>query len=149
MAGFEQRHVIVTGGGGGIGSQTVRRFAAAGARVAIFDRDLTAAVKLADEIVSSGAEAMAFTCDITDRAQIDAAVEGARTAFGPVSVLVNNAGWDIFRPFLKTLPDEWRQLIDINLVGALHMHHAVLPDMIAQAHGRIINIASDAARVVG
>ena len=90
---------------------------------------------------------MAFTCDITDRAQIDAAVEGARTAFGPVSVLVNNAGWDIFRPFLKTLPDEWRQLIDINLVGALHMHHAVLPDMIAQAHGRIINIASDAARV--
>ena len=147
MAGFEQRHVIVTGGGGGIGSQTGRRFAAAGARVAIFDRDLTAAVKLADEIVSSGAEAMAFTCDITDRAQIDAAVEGARTAFGPVSVLVNNAGWDIFRPFLKTLPDEWRQLIDINLVGALHMHHAVLPDMIAQAHGRIINIASDAARV--
>lgn len=147
MAGFEQKHVIVTGGGGGIGSHTVRRFAAAGASVAIFDRDVAAASKLADEIAAEGGTAKAFGCDITDRAQIDAAVEAARAAFGPVSVLVNNAGWDIFRPFLKTSPDEWRKLIDINLVGALHMHHAVLPDMIGQGHGRIINIASDAARV--
>lgn len=147
MGGFDQKHVIVTGGGGGIGSQTVRRFAVAGARVAIFDRDLAAASRLADEIAATGGEAMAFACDITDRAQIDAAVEAARLAFGPVTVLVNNAGWDIFRPFLKTDADEWRKLIDINLVGALHMHHAVLPDMIAGNAGRIINIASDAARV--
>ena len=60
---------------------------------------------------------------------------------------MNNAGWDIFKPFLKTVPAEWEKLIAINLTGALHMHHAVLPGMVERKAGRIINIASDAARV--
>jgi len=62
-------------------------------------------------------------------------------------VLVNNAGWDVFTPFTKTEPAQWDKLIAINLVGALHMHHAVLPGMVARRQGRIVNIASDAARV--
>ena len=71
----------------------------------------------------------------------------AEQKLGPIDALVNNAGWDVFRPFLKTEPAEWEKLIAINLTGALHMHHAVLPGMVARKRGRIVNIASDAARV--
>jgi 2-hydroxycyclohexanecarboxyl-CoA dehydrogenase len=65
---------------------------------------------------------------------------------GPIDVLVNNAGWDIFKPFLQTEPAEWQKLIDINLTGALHMLHAVLPGMVERNAGRVVTIASDAAR---
>ncbi len=147
MSGLEDRHVVVTGGGGGIGSATARHFASLGARVAIFDRDLDAAEKAASDIRDSGGEARAFTCDITRRDEIDAAVSASSEALGPIAVLVNNAGWDIFRPFLQTSPEEWQRLIDINLVGALHMHHAVLPGMVECKFGRVVTIASDAARV--
>jgi 2-hydroxycyclohexanecarboxyl-CoA dehydrogenase len=125
----------------------VRRFVAQGAHVSVFDRDLAGATRVADAVTEAGGTAKAFACDITDRPQVEQAVAAAIDAFGPVAVLVNNAGWDIFRPFLKTTPEEWQQLIAINLVGALHMHHVVLPGMVEQRYGRIINIASDAARV--
>ncbi|WP_244946233.1 2-hydroxycyclohexanecarboxyl-CoA dehydrogenase, partial [Pandoraea apista] len=132
---------------GGIGGATCRRLGGEGAAVAVFDRDLAAAQRVAGEIVEAGGRAQAFACDITVREQVDAAVGAVAQAFGPVSVLVNNAGWDIFKPFTKTVPAEWDRLIAINLIGALHMHHAVLPEMVARRSGRIVNIASDAARV--
>lgn len=147
MVGLEKKHVIVTGGGGGIGSATVQRFAAAGAHVSIFDRDVDAATTAAAMVSAAGGTARPYRCDITRRPEIDQALAASRASHGPVSVLVNNAGWDIFRPFLKTTPEEWQRLIDINLIGALHMHHAVLPEMVERSYGRIINIASDAARV--
>ena len=78
---------------------------------------------------------------------VDAAVAAVEQELGPIDVLVNNAGWDVFRPFVKTEPAQWERLIAINLTGALHMHHAVLPGMVARKRGRIVNIASDAARV--
>ena len=139
--------VVITGGGGGIGSATARHFAKLGAKVAVLDRDLAAAERTAGEIQASGGTARAFACDITERAQIDSAVAVIEAELGPIGVLVNNAGWDLFRPFLKTTPEDWQRLIAINLVGALHMHHAVLPRMVERKHGRIVNIASDAARV--
>lgn len=147
MRRFEGKTVIVTGGGGGIGGATCRRFASEGAAVAVFDRDQAAAERRAGEIEEAGGRAQAFACDITVRDQVDRAVAAVSTAFGPVDVLVNNAGWDIFKPFTKTTPAQWESLIAINLVGALHMHHAVLPEMVARRSGRIVNIASDAARV--
>ncbi|RRJ27490.1 SDR family oxidoreductase [Pandoraea apista] len=130
-----------------MGGATCRRLGGEGAAVAVFDRDLAAAQRVAGEIVEAGGRAQAFACDITVREQVDAAVGAVAQAFGPVSVLVNNAGWDIFKPFTKTVPAEWDRLIAINLIGALHMHHAVLPEMVARRSGRIVNIASDAARV--
>jgi 2-hydroxycyclohexanecarboxyl-CoA dehydrogenase len=146
MKKLSGKTVIVTGGAGGIGGATCRRFAVEGAKVAVFDMNLAAAQKVADEINASGGTAVAFNCNITDRAQVDAAVAGATLQLGPIAVLVNNAGWDIFKPFTKTVPQEWEKLIAINLTGALHMLHAVLPGMVAQGVGRIVNIASDAAR---
>ena len=147
MRGLKDKPVIVTGGGGGIGGATCRRFAEAGARVAVFDIDLGAAERVAAAITATGGAARAFACDITDHEGVAAAVAAAEAALGPVGALVNNAGWDVFRLFKDSDPAEWQKLIAINLVGALNMHHAVLPGMIARKSGRIVNIASDAARV--
>lgn len=147
MGQFHNQTVIVTGGAGGIGGATCRRFAQQGANVAVFDLNLAAAQQLAADIVATGGQAAAFQCDITDRASVDAAVAATEAQLGAVDVLVNNAGWDIFRPFTKTTPPEWDKLIAVNLVGALHMHHSVLPGMVARKQGRIVNVASDAARV--
>ncbi len=147
MRNLDGKTVVVTGGGGGIGGATCRRFAAEGARVAVFDMNLEAAERVAQGIRAAGGVAQAFQCNITDRAEVDVAVAATEAALGPIDVLVNNAGWDVFKPFTKTVPAEWDKLIAINLTGALHMHHAVLPGMAARKQGRIINIASDAARV--
>ncbi|WP_298233059.1 2-hydroxycyclohexanecarboxyl-CoA dehydrogenase [uncultured Azohydromonas sp.] len=147
MQRFENQTVIVTGGGGGIGGATCRRFAKEGARVAVFDLNLEAAQKVVADIRAEGGVAEALRCDITDRDSVNAAVAATESRLGPVDVLVNNAGWDVFKPFVKTEPAQWERLIAINLTGALHMHHAVLPGMAARKKGRIVNIASDAARV--
>ena len=138
---------VVTSGGGGIGGATCRRFAREGAQVAVFDRDLEAALRVAQAIGSGGGQAQAFQCDITDRFAVDAAVAQVKSRFGGIDILVNNAGWDVFLPFTKTVPEQWERLIAVNLTGALHMHHAVLPLMVEKKAGRIVNIASDAARV--
>jgi 2-hydroxycyclohexanecarboxyl-CoA dehydrogenase len=147
MRGLSGRVVIITGGGGGIGSATAKRFAAEGAKVAVFDIDAAAAARTAAEIVAEGGGARAFACDITDHAAVARTVAESEAALGPVEVLINNAGWDIFRPFLQTTPAEWERLIAVNLVGALNMHHVVLPGMVERRRGRVVNIASDAARV--
>jgi 2-hydroxycyclohexanecarboxyl-CoA dehydrogenase len=147
MPRFNNQTVAVTGGGGGIGGAICRRFAAEGANVAVLDRDEAAAKRTADAITAAGGKALALACDITDRAAVDRTFAAIAKAFGPVDVLVNNAGWDVFLPFTKTTPDQWERLIAINLTGALHMHHAALPSMVERRKGRIINVASDAARV--
>jgi 2-hydroxycyclohexanecarboxyl-CoA dehydrogenase len=146
MANMTNKTIIVTGGGGGIGGATCRRFAKDGGKVAVFDMNIEAAERVAAGIVAAGGKAIAFRCDITDRASVDAAVAATESQLGPIDVLVNNAGWDVFKPFTKTVPAEWDKLISINLIGALHMHHAVLPGMAERKRGRIVNVASDAAR---
>ena len=146
MQKFEGKTVIVTGGGGGIGGAACRRFGREGAKVAVFDLNLDAAQRVAAEVREAGGQAEAFQCDITQRSQVDAAVQAAEAKLGPIAVLVNNAGWDVFKPFVKTVPAEWDKLIAINLTGALHMLHAVLPGMAERGQGRIVNVASDAAR---
>jgi 2-hydroxycyclohexanecarboxyl-CoA dehydrogenase len=74
-------------------------------------------------------------------------VKKAVDAAGPVDILVNNAGWDMFRPFLKTDPEFWHKIIAINLVGPMNVTHCVLPGMVARGRGKVVNVASDAARV--
>lgn len=147
MKRFQHKTIVVTGGGGGIGGATCRRFAQEGGHVAVFDLNLEAAEKVAAQIRAEGGTAQAVHCDITDRDSVDAAVAATEAQLGPIDVLVNNAGWDVFKPFTKTEPAQWDKLIAINLVGALNLHHAVLPGMAARKTGRVVNIASDAARV--
>ena len=147
MRGLKDKTVIVTGGGNGIGAAVTARFGEEGAKVAIWDIDEDAAQAQAATIITDGGRAEAFACDITDYQAVIAAVESTEAALGPVDVLINNAGWDVFRPFLKTDPELWDQIIAINLKGVIHTHHAVLPGMVERGAGRVVNVASDAARV--
>jgi 2-hydroxycyclohexanecarboxyl-CoA dehydrogenase len=147
MRGLSNRVVIITGAGGGIGGATAHRFAEEGAAVGVLDRDASTADATAASIVAGGGRAIAIPCDITELEVVQTSIARIEAELGPIDVLVNNAGWDIFKPFLQTTPDEWRKLIDINLVGVLNMHYAVLPGMVGRGHGRVVNVASDAARV--
>lgn len=147
MKGLKDKMVIATGGGGGIGSAVCRRFAEEGAQVAVFDLNAEAAKAVADDIVGRGGRAAAFTVDLTSQESVNAAVAAAEQQLGPTHVLVNNAGWDYAAPFLKTDKALWEKIVAVNLYGALYMHHAVLGGMSARGAGRVINVASDAARV--
>lgn len=147
MKGLENRTVIVTGGGGGIGQAVCKRFAEHGAKVAVLDRDEAAAQATVELITEAGGKAQAYAADITDYAAIATTVASIEQDLGTPTVLVNNAGFDRFMPFLKTEPAMWESLIAVNLTGALNMHHVVLPKMVEAGGGRVINIASDAARV--
>ena len=137
MRGLAGKTVLVTGGGGAIGAALCRRFAAQGARLLVADR-----VRESAERVAAECKGAALVFDISD-------YEAAKSALREqvIDVLVNNAGWDRFQNFVETKPEEWEQLIAINLRGPLNMHHVVLPQMLARGRGRIVNISSDAARV--
>ncbi|MED5408592.1 MAG: SDR family oxidoreductase [Pseudomonadota bacterium] len=136
---------VVTGGGGGIGGATCRRFSKEGAKVAVLDVDLDAAQAVAASL--GNADSIALHVDITDLEKVEYSIEETEKQLGPVDILINNAGWDVFRPFLMTDPKFWRKIIDINLVGALNMHHAVLPGMVERGNGRVVSVSSDAGRV--
>jgi 2-hydroxycyclohexanecarboxyl-CoA dehydrogenase len=137
VKGLSGKTVLVTGGGGAIGRAICARFAEDGAKVLVADRDEKNARDVAKKI---NGKALVF--DISDYAAAKKALSSES-----IDVLVNNAGWDRFQNFVDTDPAEWDQLIDINLRGPLHMHHLVLPQMLARSSGRIVNISSDAARV--
>lgn len=137
MKGLAAKTVLVTGGGGAIGGALCRRFAEEGAELLVADRVRDAAERVARECKGT-----ALVFDIADYGAAKAAI-GERA----VDVLVNNAGWDRFQNFADTNPDEWEQLLAINLRGPLNMHHLLLPQMLKRGHGRIVNISSDAARV--
>lgn len=147
MRGLKDKTAIVTGGGGGIGRAVSQRLAEEGCKVAVLDRDQAAAQKTVDIILEQGGVAAAYAADITDYQAIANTVEQIEQQLGTPVILVNNAGYDKFMPFLKTEPALWDQLISINLTGALNMHHLVLPKMLAAGGGKVINVASDAARV--
>ena len=136
---------VVTGGGGGIGSATCRRFAEEGAKVAVLDIDLESAQAVAASIPDS--DTLALRVDITNLENVEQSIEQTEQQLGSVDILINNAGWDVFRPFLKTNPTFWRKVIDINLVGVLNMHHVVLPGMAERGYGRVVSVSSDAGRV--
>ena len=136
---------VVTGGGGGIGSATCRRFAEEGAKVAVLDIDLESAQAVAASIPDS--DTLALRVDITNLENVEQSIEQTEQQLGSVDILINNAGWDVFRPFLKTNPTFWRKVIDINLVGVLNMHHVVLPGMAKRGYGRVVSVSSDAGRV--
>lgn len=146
MRGLEGKVVVVTGGGGGIGWATCLRFAEAGSQVAVLDKDAGSAEAVARRINEMSGTALDFAVDLTDFDATRDAVVRIEAALGPIDVLVNNAGWDLFTPFLKSGPDFWSKIIDINLRSVLNITHPVLERMSERRAGRIVSIGSDAAR---
>ncbi|NMD58832.1 SDR family oxidoreductase [Rhodococcus sp. MS16] len=139
---MSSRTAVVTGGASGIGEAISRRLAADGAMVAILDIDGTAAEALASSIELSGGKAIGLTVDVTDRAAIDAGLNEARTRLGRPTILVNSAGLSIDGPFLEITAETWNRSLAINLTGTFDCCQAVLPDMIEEGWGRIVNISS-------
>ncbi|MGB3351816.1 MAG: SDR family NAD(P)-dependent oxidoreductase [Mycobacterium sp.] len=136
------RVAVVTGGASGIGLGIAERLAADGAWVAILDLDGAAAEVAAADITATGATALGLPVDVSDRAQVESAVERVRAQFGAVTVLVNNAGMEGFRPFLKISAETWDRLVAVNLTGTFHCCQVIIPDMVAAGWGRIVNISS-------
>lgn len=144
MKGLAGKNAIVTGGGGGLGSAICARLAEEGVNVGVFDLNFESAQKVADEI---GGNAVAFQVDISDLSAVVKGVSAFERAVGHTDILVNNAGWDKVGNFLETDKALWEKIVAINLWGPLHMTHTVASGMSERGHGRIISIASDAARV--
>jgi 2-hydroxycyclohexanecarboxyl-CoA dehydrogenase len=144
--GLAGQAVLVTGAASGIGRAIATRLVEEGVRAGVLDRDLAGAERAAAEL-GGGANALALGADITIPAQVEAAV-GAFVAWaGALDGLVNNAGWDRALPFLESDPELWRRIVEINLMGPLHVTKAALPHLLARGRGRIVNVASDAGRV--
>jgi len=145
MRGLNGKAAVVTGGAAGIGLAICQRLVEEGCIVGIFDINAAGAEKAAAEIGSGKAHAVA--CDITDYAGVKAAIAKFEAkAERAVDILVNNAGWDFWAFFTKTEPAVWDKIININLKGPLNLLHNVLPGMGERGAGKVVNIASDAAR---
>ena len=140
------KRAVVTGGAQGIGRAIAARLLESGASVAIWDRDRAASETAAGDLGHLG-KAFAVACDVTDRAAVEAARDATVTALGGIDILVNNAG--IAGPNLPTWeypPDEWERVMAVNLDSQFLCCRALVPLMIAQNYGRIVNIASIAGK---
>lgn len=135
---LDRRRAFISGGAQGIGAAIVRTFAAAGADVVIGDLDIARAADLAGQVGATAAQ-----LDVTDAGM----VRQIMLHHGPFDIVVNNAGADQHAFFTDTTPDDWAKLLAVNLVSAFACTHAALPAMQAAGFGRIINIASEAARL--
>jgi NAD(P)-dependent dehydrogenase (short-subunit alcohol dehydrogenase family) len=137
---------LVTGGSRGVGLATARMLVDAGAGVALLARDqqrLDAAVR---SLASSGGRAIGVAGDVTDHVAMEAAVEQAESQLGGVSILVNNAGIGRYGPVAEHPPDEWRAVIETNVLGAFNATRAALPAIRRHGRGQIVAISSGAAR---
>jgi NAD(P)-dependent dehydrogenase (short-subunit alcohol dehydrogenase family) len=135
-------HAVVTGASRGIGAAIARSLAAQGARVSLLARDADALKEVAQEIGAERAEAL--QADITDGDSIAKAMAAARERFGPITILVNNAGQAASAKFTDTSPELWARILSVNLHGTYLCTRAVIGDMLKKEFGRIVNIASTA-----
>lgn len=137
---------LVTGAAAGIGLACALRLARDGIAIGVLDLDLDGCKKVAAEIEAAGGKALALRASIADRAQVTAAVNELRQAFGPVTIVVNNAGISNFIAFEDLVEADWEKMMNINVIGTFIVTQVVLPDMKAANWGRVINISSSSAQ---
>jgi len=137
---LEGAHALVTGGGTGIGAAIAARLNSAGARITVAGRRLEPLEKVADSL----SEAQALSFDVTDEAAVEAGLATAVERFGPVDILINNAGAAESTPFGRTTLAAWRAMLEVNLTGTFLVSRAALPAMVERGWGRIVSVASTA-----
>ena len=141
--GLEDRVVLITGPAKGMGAAITHAFAAEGCKLALIGRDTAAIAPVADEVIAGGGKAIVIRCDLTDAKQCEAAVETTKAAFGGrVDVLVNVAGGSgpIGKTGVQTTPEEFDEIVTLNMNGCFHTMRAVLPTMIDQRYGKVVNV---------
>ncbi len=137
---------LVTGAAAGIGAAIARRLARDGIAIGVLDILIDDATKVANEILGAGGKALPLQASITDRGQVKAAAARLRETFGPVTILVNNAGITGIAPFEELTDAQWDKMMEVNLKGTFIVTQVVLPDMKGGGWGRIVNISSSSAQ---
>jgi NAD(P)-dependent dehydrogenase (short-subunit alcohol dehydrogenase family) len=145
MGRLSGKVAIISGGATGIGAAAARLFAAEGAAVGIIDRNVQAGQALAFDLVQAGHRAMFATADVSQKAQVEAAVATVKSQLGPVNVLFNHAGTIVIKPFLETEEEDWDFLFDVNVKSMYLMTRAVLPMMLEAGKGAIVCTSSISA----
>lgn len=146
MGRLAGRCAIITGAAYGIGFAAARRFAEEGAAVVLVD--LKGHEQAAQSLIAAGFDALALTADVTDPASIDAMIGQVMARFGRIDILVNNAAISAElkpAPFEQSHPEDWRRILEVNVIGVFNMCKAVSPHMRAARSGNIINVASGTA----
>jgi 2-hydroxycyclohexanecarboxyl-CoA dehydrogenase len=137
---------LVTGAAAGIGKACAKRLASEGIAVGVLDVDSKGCQDVVDEIEAAGGKAMALEASIANRGQVTAAAAKLRVKFGPITIVVNNAGISRVVPFKELTDEQWDEMMEINLKGTFVVTQVVLPDMEAAKWGRIVNISSSSAQ---
>jgi len=141
------RVALVTGGGAGIGAATCERLAHDGHAVAVLGPRKENTEAIASRITEAGGKAMAVQADVSDRAQMEAAIARVRSELGTITILVNNAGIEEFKPFAEVDEASFDRVMDVNLKGTWNAIQIVLPDMLAAGWGRIVNLTALGAQI--
>jgi 3-oxoacyl-[acyl-carrier protein] reductase len=145
MAGVRDCVALVTGAGQGIGAAVARRLGAGGALVGVLDMNRETSKAIADEIVSGGGRAVSLVADVSDREQVQTAVESVVRHFGGLHILVNNAGVIRDNLLFKMTDDDWSTVMNVHLRGAFVCSQIAQAHMVAAKYGRIVNMSSASA----
>ena len=148
MSEIKNKVVIITGASSGLGEATARRLAKNGAKLMLAARREERLQDLVAEINNDGGTAKYQVTDVTARSQVEALAKATKDAYGQIDVLVNNAGLMPLSPLAETKIDEWEQMVDVNIKGVLYNIAAVMPVMLQQESGHIINLSSVAGHKV-
>ena len=133
---------VITGPAKGMGAAITRSFAAEGARLTLLGRDVAAIEPVAAEAKAAGAEVIVIRCDLTDPAQCESAAQKAKAAYGAIDILVNVAGGSgpVGKTGIETTPEEFDEIVTLNMNGCFHTMRSVLPTMIEQRYGKVVNV---------
>lgn len=148
MSEIENKVVIITGASSGLGEATARKLAKNGAKLMLAARREDRLKELVSKIEQEGGTAKYQITDVTDRSQVEALAKATKDAYGRIDVLVNNAGLMPLSPLAETKVDEWDRMVDVNIKGVLYNIAAVMPVMLQQESGHIVNLSSVAGHKV-
>lgn len=140
---FTDKTALITGAAVGIGRAAAIKFAQNGANLILVDIDKEKLEDIKKEIETYTKNVLIFQCDVSDEERVYAAVKEAESVFGKIDILINNAAlWRCWASFADTPTDEWRKFIDVNIMGVVYCTKSVLPKMLENGYGRIINVSS-------
>ncbi|MBU8682076.1 3-ketoacyl-ACP reductase [Bacillus haynesii] len=146
MQSLQNKTALITGGGRGIGRATAIALAKEGVHIGLIGRTAANLEKAAEELKAFGVKVSVAAADVKDLSAVERAVQSVKEELGQIDILINNAGIGGFAGFLEQSPEEWENIIQVNLMGVYNVTRAVLPEMVERKAGDIINISSTAGQ---